>query len=430
MSWVAPTEASALGGILKLILNKDTKVEEVLCHGQFADGLAANNLQLIQYLQFHIGEVLDLCFSEESGEMGKRAFLVFSKSSERLLESLSSENGLFTRAKSVVERDGVSMCVISRLAGLLAAAVSEVTDSMAKAVPIILKLLDFCDNPSVTDMFLCLCEESSLKVQQKYLAAHGFAQALLSHLSHETDADRQYTLLAITCACCRGQVLARPLVECGCCQILYSLLSRITDTRVKGSLWQAISSIAHLSGPLIDDIECFIQPALAAMTDPYSFVDTFRIYATEYIARMASLQSVSLSPHISMTFVEVIVRLAVQFPDCTNLMGSLFRLAAAGFKWKEHRKLFVKFLLPYIILEASSKVRTSTAAHCAALLLKISDEVKESGDLESMTVTGMLHECQKKFLTEYSAKMKRKYGGAMQMDPRRTMSQGVYTSGY
>lgn len=166
------------------------------------------------------------------------------------------------------------------------------------------------------------------------------------------------------------------------------------------------------------------------MTDPYSFVDTFRIYATEYIARMASLQSVVLSPHISMTFVEVIVRLAVQFPDCTNLMGSLFRLAAAGFKWKEHRKLFVKFLLPYIILEASSKVRTSTAAHCAALLLKISDEIRESGDLESMTVTGMLHECQKKFLTEYSAKMKRKYGGAMQMDPRRTMSQGVYTSGY
>ena len=120
----------------------------------------------------------------------------------------------------------------------------------------------------------------------------------------------------------------------------------------------------------------FIPKAIEITSEPYDKIQRYRIFAIEFIATMLRLKSDGLYDFINMQVQQIVLRLIVQFPNASNLMGSVFRLIRNGLEWDLISDTLIEHFVPVMIVTASNKVRTAAAAHSMDLLDKIYSKYK------------------------------------------------------
>ena len=383
-----------LDPLVRLVADPGASFQDVVTLCSRAEDLRLADIHVAGFLRFHVRELLDLCASDDP--LAPRAFMVFSKKNQSLFEGLSEGGAIYCVCESVLSQSP-SRAVLSRVCGLFAAAISAGDQSdprISRILGLMLKHLPE-EEPGVEDAIKVILSDERYRVAQNHLVRSGFGCEIVSVIG------ASLSILRIIATCAHGPI-GRALIEAGVVKALVQTDNHGAD------FWCAVATLASRD-EIVADFDELVSDAVTAMSEPYSVPERFRIHAIDFVAAMARHESAALCAKVNMTFVEVLVRLAVQFQDCSNLQAAVFRLVEAGLKWSKCRSVFESYFLPFLIMEAGSKYRTATSANCAALLTKLTPEMKNGlGGKKAQVLIG---DCRRNFLVSYEARMKAPYGG-------------------
>ena len=403
-----------LDPLVRLVADPGASFSEVVTLCSAAESGRLGDAHVAGFLKFHVRELLDVCVGED--ELAPKAFMLFAKTNQSLFEGLSDNGAVFSVCESVLA-GSPSCAVLSRVCGLFAAGLSfgdQGSERVGKVMSMIVAQL-VSEEPGVEDAVKVILSEERFRVAQANLIRRGFAAVIVGAVGGSE------SIMRVIAFCARGPV-GRALVDANIAERLSLVENR------GGDFWWAVCALAsreEMSKGQRQGFDVFVGEAVRVISEPYSTPDRFRIHAVEFLAAMAKGDSEALAERINMTFVEVLVRLAVQFQDCSNLQAAVFRLAEAGLRWSRSVDVFQKYFLPFVIVEAGSKYRNATSANCAALVVKLTPEIKKG--LGGEKIQDRLIDLRKNFLVTYEARLKAPYGGKV---PARNVPGRWYSEGF
>lgn len=357
--------------------------------------------------------------------------------------------------------------LLSRISSILVFIVSNIPNEVNNCTGFIYQLLPFVDEPGVFDLFIQICSsDKSFELIQNSLVESKFADHVINEIKkyqnyltnsiEKTQKDTQENniqnnnqdendkatdsinpkftiedkcelyislLLRIIRLCNTNEILRKSFNSYKITETLYSLIN--SSTVILNELWDAIASISSSinEGNMI----VFLPHAAEIVEEPYNKVFRYQSFSLEFIAKMMKLKSKGLSDLLLKQVQQVILRLIVQFPDSTNMMGSIFRLIKYGIIWDDCSNQFIENFVPLMIIEASNKNRNAVQANSKRLLWKFNSKPKykfirskliEKIDNYSEFCTSILD--------EYNQIMEFPYGGEMQ----NAISKSLFSSSF
>ncbi|OHT02514.1 hypothetical protein TRFO_30348 [Tritrichomonas foetus] len=359
----------------------------------------------------NIQEIINQCFSLDA-EDGSKTFLLFNKAPTALLNALLIDDIFYTEVSKVFMQPQPPIIIVSRIASILLQIITSIPEQANDCVGFLYQLLPYLSEPGVFDALYSICiPTSQLAAAQNALIESNFPQYIINELNSTNDELLISAILRIIKYSCENKVLSESFRTNSIIHSLYTL-TKSDYEKVANELWWAITNMVN--SDTIHKMIIFIPKAFEIIREPYHEMHRFRIFAIEFIAEMLKYKSDGLSDFLNMQVQEVVLRLIVQFPDCSNLMGSVFRLIKHGLIWDFFADSLIEHFVPVMIFEASSQHRSAASARSMKLLKQISTrpKYKETHEKILAKIESYQDFCNNKLL-RYKMIMKESYGGEM-----------------
>ena len=356
-------------------------------------------------------DLLDLCLSEEETEMTNRAFMVFLRTNQKLIQAFLKDDTFYSHASAIIFSESPSRSAISRVATLLTNMITTFPEKSEECCGFIFKLVEFCDEPGVFDLLHQICEPNSTMYQaQAGLVEANFAGVLIQELRAEkSDAQKTVAVLHAISEACENPIMRPSVQTVEMMNVIEELMQR-GDSEVRNELWGTL--VAVVCKENMEVAVQFIQTAMDNVVDFYERVMRVHVFSIEFLTKMISLRSPASKTVFNPQMEQSMVRLIVQFPDCSNLMGAVFRFIKAGIRWREFTVPTLEVFVPVMTAEAGSRVRSAAAAQCMALLDELDAHRRNEKELEdALAGIEVFDEFCGQRLKSYRKVMAANYGG-------------------
>jgi hypothetical protein len=368
-------------------------------------------------LRKHIPSILDLCLSDPDNEDGTRAFLLFARVNIPWVEDFLENDAFYIRVSETLFQPSPDIRIVSRVATLLSHLITTFPEKSEDCCGFVFKFVEYCDESGVFDLLLKICApDPKLSGIQHALVQSRFTGHIIDEVNREgIPLEKKAALLRLLYEASANGIM-RPCIQA---QEMFNALSQlvlVASECVCDELWRTISVATSESN--LKEAAKLVPVAIAKVGDYYTSVRKYHIFVLEFLAKMMEFHSPSLVECREMQLQEVIVRLMVQFPDCSNLMGPLFRFIKAALYWPKFTKTMVPVFVPMMMAEGTGKVRTAASANCLVLLRKIATDQSIDAGLtaELKSVEGFTDFC-KTTLVKYLEVMTNEYGGRVETKP-------------
>lgn len=419
------------------------------------------SFDLTYSLKLHMEEIIDDCLSNR--ENSARTFLIFNKAPTSILQALLKCDLFYNKItlfflNAQHQNLDTPIIIISRISSILLNIISNLPNEANNCVGFVYQLIPFISDPSVFDLFNSICSsDSELNAMQRSLIESNFSDYIYDELqkhfanyqkinsdgcqlneSNTNDSNHQLqlnlsddsesfaefkylninefitSLLRIIKLCLINSNLQASFRKYKLIEILHTIASStpISDTSILNELWMCISHFS-LDSQFMHNMIIFLEPAIQIIIEPYLSVHAYHIYAIEFIANMMKLQSNSLiSSKLDTQIPQVLLRLIVQFPNSSNLMGSVFRLIKYGLKWPIFTDKYARQCIPIMTIDGTYDTKTAASANSLKIMRKIVFKPKYKS-LRSI-IKQYVHNYDnlvKNCLTEYNHIISLPYGG-------------------
>ena len=356
-------------------------------------------------------DLLDLCLSEEETEMTNRAFMVFLRTNQKLIQAFLKDDTFYSHASAIIFSESPSRSAISRVATLLTNMITTFPEKSEECCGFIFKLVEFCDEPGVFDLIHKICESNSTMYEaQAGLVEANFAGVLIQELKMEnSEAQKTVAVLRAISEACENPIMRASVQTVDMMKVMEELMER-GDSEIKNELWGTL--VAVVCKENMEEAVQFIQMAMDNVVDFYEQVMRLHVFSIEFLTKMISLRSPASKAVFNPQMEQSMVRLIVQFPDCSNLMGAVFRFIKAGIRWREFTVPTLEVFVPVMTAEAGSRVRNAAAAQCMVLLDELDAHRGKEKELEAaLAGIDVFDEFCGQRLKSYRKVMTSNYGG-------------------
>ena len=284
-------------------------------------------------------------------------------------------------------------------------------DQAAESTVFLFNLLRFIENTGVFDLFKSICcKDSELKAIQQYLVESKLHIYIVQMLDSTEKVDQ--TLRNLLSLIAYGANNKNMWHSFCCDEICQSLVKKLKSLdQIPNEGWQAIDSVTcnkttHILKPLIDD-------AITLLSTSYLSPKPALTFAIEFLQKMIRRCENDFTKPIVTQIISSIISLIASVPDCSNLMGSVFRLIGSLVRSKIHREQALNSFLPIITAEAPSRVRSAATAQCASFILNLQDAALVDPDLNAFLQKREEYiEICERFIPWYHKKLTSNYGGS------------------
>jgi hypothetical protein len=163
--------------------------------------------------------------------------------------------------------------------------------------------------------------------------------------------------------------------------------------------------------------------ALEMLRCPITTLHVSHVCAFDFLAKYLRFAPALFTEVQGFAVLNVILRLTAQFPDATNLVGSMFRFLRAGLLAAHLRMDIVAIFVPILIVNAESASRTAVVASSRLFLADL--EASRGGNAEvdqMLRASTDFREFRAQRLLQYTASLEAAYGGPITKYVKKTRS--------
>ena len=359
-------------------------------------------------------DLLDLCLSEEDSDIGNRAFMVFTRTNQKLIQAFLKDDTFYSHASAVIFRDSPSIRSISRVATLLTNMITAFPEKSEECCGFIFKLIEFCDEPGVYDLIHKICEPSSTlyKIQEGLVEAR-FSDVIIQELKDENTVPHKIlALLRAVREASENEIMRSSVQTIEMIKVIENLMHH-EELNLKNELWGTL--VAVMCQKNRDSAKAFIRAAADNVIEFYERVMRYHVSSFEFLEKMINLRSQDVKEVLGSQMDQAVVRLIVQFADSSNLMGAVFRFIKAGIRWRELTRRTLTVYVPLMAHEAVAKARTAASAQCMVLLDELERHSRREKELaEALATMDVFAEFCGGGLRWYRKVMSSSYGGSVE----------------
>lgn len=320
---------------------------------------------------------LELALSDKDLETGARAFMLLGKVASPVLEMLFHEDLFLVHTTEVLFSDKPNMCLISRVATLLGNILSSFPGKSAECCGFIFKIVEFAGEPGVFDLLHRICENNGkMEATQASLVEAGFADLLISTLERDDLDEHAVAGIFRIIREAAENTKMKDSIRTNKMIRAIRIHTKSKSTHVLNELWRALASVTYSGNG--EEAATLVPIAIDHVSDFYTTVLRHHIFAVEFLSKMMALKSDGMRTCLDHQLQEVILRLIVQFPESSNLMGSVFRFLRAAFQWDEFISVMADKFIPVLVAVASAKQRTAASAQSMSILADLKNRRAQS----------------------------------------------------
>ena len=192
---------------------------------------------------------------------------------------------------------------------------------------------------------------------------------------------------------------------------LISFLNKLNKF-ILNDYWKAIESIC--TKKTFELLKICIEPAFEIIKNIESNNITIT-FIIEFFGKMIYRDSIFFHQFIEKQFFQFLLKYIIQFPDSSNLIGSIFRLLKNILKDQILLKIIIKEFIPILIFEATSKIRSATSARSIIFLRELKEIAKTDFFLKNnLDQIDMFKEFCEHYLIWYDELISTGYGGTIE----------------
>ena len=339
--------------------------------------------------------------------------MIFKKVKPEFLEAFLVEDAFFS-AISMIFNNVTDLSIISRGASITFLMLQKFPQKSDDFCGIIFQFLPYCFEFGVLDLFVEICKPgSSMENVQKSFVEAKFAKILIN-IIRECDPNNYElltNLLIIVRNAAENNVLKKIFRTKEMLNTLRNLLEN-ESINVLNELWRSIYVLTCLA--LLKECNMFVDKAILNVSEVYNNVNAYRVFSLDFLAKLLIYQDETFKFILELQIQQVILRLIVQFPDSSNLMGAIFRLIEYSIRWPLFTKVMVNHFVPLMITEASNNQKNAVIANCYSTINKL-NQLRQNNQLldKVLSENDMFDSFVNQKLKKYNNILDKSYGGEM-----------------
>lgn len=321
------------------------------------------------YVTNHCTELLDLSLSTDDDELAKRAFLVLSTASQKVVGALISEDVFFVKATEILSGKQISPLIISRLSSLFDNLLAKLKSGYIEAIGFLAQLLKYIEYPSVFSLFTSILDANSkTKEIQEIMAQIRFENMILNEFGSNASNEKVTNLCSLIRLCLKHPLLRNNFV---CDRVMNKLVS-LLDTQnpdILNPLWQALSTLCcEINGTKMSQVS---DLALKLLKIGDSQLHMYHVCACDFLGKMMYYNPSGFNQRCRTEMVDVCLEIMDKFPESTNMMASVFRLLRNGVKSGGFLSLALNKVIPILIGYAQSAIRNARSANAMSFMADV-----------------------------------------------------------
>ena len=355
--------------------------------------------------------MLNICiFDETADDVGAKAFLLF-MGNLNLIESLISDDSLRNVSCKVFGQESVSSVAINRLASLFKMVFQNVEiERIQNLFEFILLFWKYSSEPMVFEFLKFIITSNSMEQVQFYLLENdvvNFTFKLLNDTDHDNE-EMVSSLMKIVTMLGSSSIFMEQF-EIIPCNILDSYLNTNINT-IKNNLWEMIKEITFNFN--VGVMEKYIEIAKEILYDSYSKVNLYIVHCLDFLAKIAQFES---DFHFAdKQFLQVLIRLIIQFPNCSFLINEIFYLIKCLIDNNKTVESVLTNMVPFFCHISTMPEITSASSNCHKILNYITNIMQSNTSIQEILSKLDLYEEYFKYdYKPYQAKLTSNYGGSI-----------------
>jgi hypothetical protein len=380
------------------------------------------NKTVNRYLADNCAKLLEYALSETDEDLANKAFVLLSKASRKVVQALVEADLFFIKATEVLTGLRVSTLRISRLATMLGTIIEKQTGAYAETIGFLCQLLPFISDASVFSLMCSVCAPSSKESElQRLLAETSFAQMVLKEFEGcSNSAEKQANLCAVICVCLRNPILQAGFRNEEVIGKLEPLIAN-GDLFLQNHIWEALADLCSASTcPKMENLQ---RAAIEMLQQPVTTLHIYHVCVFDFLGKFVQFAPSLFTEMQGFTVLNTILRWMAQFPDSTNLVGSMFRFLRAGLRSPHMRLDIISVFVPILVAATEGTERTAVTANAIMLLADI--EASRGGNAvvdQMLNASADFREFRRERLMKYMTTLKAAYGGPITKYVKKTKS--------
>ena len=382
--------------------------------------LRVQNREFAKYLSLNVQQLLEYALLDLSGDIGKKAFILLTTNGEMLTDATIQDGKLIDIAIPIIKNDVVPPLSASRVAVLLSHALQRPFEPSKDIAELINLLFKFIDESAVFDLFHILCDRdnNTTNIHEKIhrlMIEADFKHVVINELNDLNNHDKVINTLSIIKDCLKNTTFEEFFLDDETLETIERTIQKIENDdsynlEIYNNIWRVISAYCHQETS--DKLTNLFEKAQSIMMKPFEELHTYHTYITDFFTKIF-LFSPSLFDETTKNYTcEIIIKMLVQFPNASNLMGSIFRLIRITFKDEEFESVVLFQLMSYIIILARQEERNAASANALAFLREAETNKKSDKLLNEYLVKSETYQnFYNSFFKIYLRTVDKPYGG-------------------
>jgi hypothetical protein len=342
--------------------------------------------------------------------------MLFTRPNTSLLEGLLKDDILFSKISEVLFDPAPDIRLVSRAATLLRQLISHFPEQTVDCCGFLVKIVEFAYEPCVFDLIEKVCDpKAGLTAMLTGLLEAHWGDTLLLALEAAGSEEVVAALIRTIRIAAENPVLAPGFRTRKMLAALVGFLEN-PSKEVQIELWPAACSV--VSETEMEETEIFMRHAIGKFTARIGTVDRAHVFALDFLVVVVEKKVASVAALISREVQEVMLALTAEFPDSSNLMGSVFRFIRACLFWDVTMPAAVERFVPAMAAEASDSIRSAALAHCFELLDELTRCTQRMPELDrELKKVDIFAEFCRTYLPKFRRVSRSEYGGMIQTVP-------------
>jgi hypothetical protein len=417
--------------LLELLAASDTTIMQVLDLPYVTHAARFGFAALRSFIAPHSAKLLRLAFSQADPARSITAFKILHCGDAEYLRPLFAGEYFLDYATDLMSQDDPPAPIVGRLASLTAVALSELPECACDNCIFIFRLLPYCENPTVFDLFETLTsDEERVKPAQRWLRAFGFCEYIpreiglidFGHRSTCTNVlkdpvyNRASYLFQLVARGLRNSVLGDDLRRTGSLvECLRKKFPEIPDF-VQAARWEAIATLATASKA--GELMVFVAEAVEILSGAFDHLKKFHVIALSFVANMMKFRPDVYESVEQWSLPTVLFTVVLSFPSATIFHNAFLEFIEAGLANFAFADRVIRICVPVVAAHGEASTNRILRAFCIRLMELFVDAAKAQRKLRpAMAQSPEADLFVKHVVAPFRKTTKGKYGGDLPSGP-------------
>lgn len=350
-----------------------------------------------------------------------KAFMLLCKPLKKIVHLLTYDNLFYLHCGAVLQSH-CSDISIGRIACMVKEIVRSGITMCDLLYDLMMNLLKHSGNSGVLDLYTSILVNQDLFDKYPKKRKETLKTVLLSEIRDAKDNETLTNLLVILRYVLKNKHVKDTFLNHETVDTVAVITSN-EDLFVKNALWFTLTSLC--APETVAYMSSLLAVSVIITAEPFEKPHMYHIYMLDFMCKFILSDAKSFS-QVMPSVTQILCRLMLQFPDCSNLQGAILRLIQGSMC---NDRLFSQMLhavLPLLAHLAQSEHRGAASAFSTFLLTDLAVKRYSNNVINRLlTNSSDYKECNENYLTKYLKILQHKYGGELEVREKVQKRSGI-----